>query len=731
MTRELPTFDSVWIDALVQSRKITPFQARVLESSNPRQLRMGPCLLVDQLSSGVHSQTFLAQFVNRKERCVLKVIETPPEISSSAFLQIKELISRSKDIVHPSLILPYSCQREQGQLVTVSRYLPGPSLHDLLIRRGRFPADVVQEIGRQLIEASAVLESQGVVHGEIRLSNIRISTGGIVVLVDCGVTAAVFPQLNVTAGIPPERFEATAPELVSSSNVPNSISDLYSVGCVLSQLLTGRPPFPTGDPLAKLASHQTRKIDDVRTWAPDTPDGLADAIGQLVAKKVNERPQSYREAAELWSSFSRPRKQCLKRFRATFETNANRLPARRAERTKSPLMLLAAMIFAISGISFSLFDSGARTQLLSWIERVPSQISKDQGGYFNQDVDETTSGRPDEDVQESTQNRNQFLALPAPGPDGVIHLLSSGPYEATEISTVGPLVILGDQEASPVIIVRDKPMKIWAEKLSLHHVTLRGIVGGQSESQATSLLLVQSQNLEIQGCRFERETVAHVKSEIPVKNDDRLFIGWKTMDSVDQTGGHLQVSDTVFWGLGTGVYLVSLPRSIECNNCLKIGSEALFNLSQMPRPSQILKVDLSHLTLRESGGLFSMEFVRDSQIGQMQVEAENCVFAFKSATSALMQFVSDSRPEKWAESFSFSGSDSLIKSGSSLVGWLNRRTSETVEFDQRKSRVEGLVAIPFQFVGPVTGVPSDSAIGEFSAPRTSAEPPGIIAARLP
>jgi len=160
LARDLPAFDFVWIDALVQARRLTPYQARLLESGPAERLCIGPCLLLDLLGRGERSTTYLARQIDRSERCVLKVLDLPAESSDAVLRAVTELSQRLSEFSHPSVVGPQTSLEHGGRLLVISRYVPGPHLGELLVRRGRFPAGAVLEIARQLIDGLAELEAR-------------------------------------------------------------------------------------------------------------------------------------------------------------------------------------------------------------------------------------------------------------------------------------------------------------------------------------------------------------------------------------------------------------------------------------------------------------------------------------------------------------------------------------------------------------------------------------------
>ncbi len=293
LARDVPIFDSVWIDALVHARKLTAFQAKLIESGHPQRLAVGPCVLVDQLGLGT-SATYLARHRNSRERCVLKLVAVPEAERGVALESLRQLVAKTAKLTHPNLIAPKSCLAHEQNLVTVSRYVAGPSLSQLLVRRGRFPARIVLALAKQLIDGLAAMEDCGIVHGDLRIQNLRLASSGRIVMVDAGIAPAIRPELTFQARISPEHYDGIAPELIGTGNPADVQSEFYALGCLLWQLLAGRPPFPTGDPLAKLKAHQTRRVSDVRDIAPDTPAELAGILKAFTEPDPINRPPSFR-----------------------------------------------------------------------------------------------------------------------------------------------------------------------------------------------------------------------------------------------------------------------------------------------------------------------------------------------------------------------------------------------------------------------------------------------------
>jgi len=354
LSADLPAFDSVWLDALVQRRLLTSWQAQTIEADQPELLRIGPCIVEDRIGQSHRSATYLARLPDQQGQCVIKRVVVPSELRKSINDRLNQLTEKSPGLTQSGVIVPHSvsevpdapipelasseklkesaatrASRQTGtvstsikretkvgvgrarhktkavsrersdklntELAIVSRWVDGLSLSEILLRRGRLPAPDVDAIARQLLDSLAALHEADIVHGEILLSNIRLLPSGQAVLVDSGIRPAIHPGLKISAHVSPEQNDGIAPELIGTGAAATPRSDLYALGFALWQVLAGRPAFPTGDPLARLAAHQTERLSDIREFAPDTPDQLARTIEWLTDPVPTRRPRNARE----------------------------------------------------------------------------------------------------------------------------------------------------------------------------------------------------------------------------------------------------------------------------------------------------------------------------------------------------------------------------------------------------------------------------------------------------
>jgi serine/threonine protein kinase len=146
--------------------------------------------------------------------------------------------------------------------------------------------------------ASALVHSweREVVHRDIKPSNILIAHDGLAKLVDMGLARLEYLEQTehdeTATGVTLGTFDYISPEQARNPRDADIRSDIYSLGCTLFFMLTGRPPFPEGTVLQKLLAHQGDPPPDVRELRPDVPDLLATVLATMLAKRPEERFQT-------------------------------------------------------------------------------------------------------------------------------------------------------------------------------------------------------------------------------------------------------------------------------------------------------------------------------------------------------------------------------------------------------------------------------------------------------
>ena len=730
---DLPAFDSVWIDALVQLRRLTPYQARVLEEGTASELRVGPYVILDALGRGPRATTCLAKSLERQDRCVVKRLRVAAEDVTECRRRLLALLERTAGWSHPHLVVPHSMPAcAEQQMAVVSRFVPGIPLSELLVRRGRFPASAVMEVARQLLDGLVSLDARGLVHGDLRLSNVRLTDRGLAVLVDGGVRPALSPELTIHDSFALEGYDGVAPELIGTGITPNAGTELYALGCLLWQLLAGRPPYPMADPLMKLAAHQTRRIEDVREWAPDTPAPLALAIFAMTSPQPEERPRSFDELLQRWGRPGTMSRSRLRRYRRTFDGAVPHLAQPTASLTAGRWPWIAASLFVVAGAALTFADKGLRNDLLALTNRVAEIVRP-------QHASNSASTSNDEPTRAGTTStpkaHNGPLPLPPPSTTGEIVLAEAGPYDVADVATDGKLTIRGAAGVNPVIQVGREPLRLAADAVSLINVAIRR-TSRAGESPLAAMLLVRSRTVSVAGCEFELGPLSEVASPIEAAS---AAMAWLPSDAspsekLTHAVGQFEIENTTFRGPGAALLFAESPRAVKLTNCLKLGHGACFILGGKATARPIA-FELTRVTLRDSGPLlrFGGALAEQTTAPQISFVAHDCVFALNSTAPSLIE-IQTSRPRSnVAQSVRMTGQGSVVSHGLELLAISNPSGGKPVPVADADDQFAGLIASDLEFEGALSKGAAASRLTHLSAPRSSnhADLPGVDPARLP
>jgi len=197
---------------------------------------------------------------------------------------------------HPNIARAHYVGEDRGLQYIVFEYIDGTNLRDLVYGSGPFQLGEVLNVAMQIASALTHAWEREVVHRDIKPSNIIIAHDGVVKLVDMGLARLEYidqPEHDETeTGVTLGTFDYISPEQARNPRDADIRSDIYSLGCTVFFLLTGRPPYVEGTVVQKLLAHQTNPVPDVRDVRPDVPDALAAVVSTMLAKRPEDRFQT-------------------------------------------------------------------------------------------------------------------------------------------------------------------------------------------------------------------------------------------------------------------------------------------------------------------------------------------------------------------------------------------------------------------------------------------------------
>jgi serine/threonine-protein kinase len=243
-----------------------------------------------ELGAGGMATVYLAHDVKHRRPVAIKVLR--PELAAALGPErfLRE-IETTAALHHPHILSLYDSGEAVGFLFYVMPFVEGESLRDRLDREKQLPLDDALQIAREVADALSYAHQRGVIHRDIKPENILVASGHAVVA-DFGIARAItaaggtkLTETGLAIGTP----AYMSPEQAAGSGELDGRSDLYSLGCVLYEMLAGEPPF-TGPTVESLV-HQHLAVDapSVTNLRPAVPPQIAGVLRRALAKAPADR----------------------------------------------------------------------------------------------------------------------------------------------------------------------------------------------------------------------------------------------------------------------------------------------------------------------------------------------------------------------------------------------------------------------------------------------------------
>ncbi len=260
-----------------------------------------------ELGHGGMATVYLARDLRHGRPVAIKVLR--PEIAAALgperFLREIELAAR---LTHPHILPLHDSGQAGGSLYYVMPYIEGESLRDRLEREGPLPLEDALRITREVASALSYAHSHDVVHRDIKPENILLS-GGEAVVADFGIARAITRAAGsglTEAGIPVGTPAYMSPEQASAAQAVDGRSDIYSLGCVLYEMLAGEPPYTGSSAQVVIAKRFTDPVPSVRRLRDTIPPAIDGAVSKALGKAPADRYVTAAQFAEALTSSGAP-----------------------------------------------------------------------------------------------------------------------------------------------------------------------------------------------------------------------------------------------------------------------------------------------------------------------------------------------------------------------------------------------------------------------------------------
>jgi len=300
---------------LTQRGWLTEWQLSQLLSASQQRLLLGPYVLLEPIATGGMGQIYLARHQRMRRVVALKLLKR----SGLDALGVQRFVREAQAaalLSHPNIIAVHDAGQDGEQHYLAMEYVKGIDLGRLVQQVGPLPVAVACDYARQIALGLQHAHEHGFVHRDIKPSNALVAprpdssaedgysrfAGGQVKILDMGL---VRPMRDMAVPVPLTEqgsllgtIDYLAPEQAQDATRVDGRADLYSLGCTLFYLLTGRPVFPGGLPLDKIVRHRDEMPPAIQKLRDNLPPALSQLLPRLLAKQPEQRPASAAEVAE-------------------------------------------------------------------------------------------------------------------------------------------------------------------------------------------------------------------------------------------------------------------------------------------------------------------------------------------------------------------------------------------------------------------------------------------------
>src|SRR5512133_2904192 len=254
--------------------------------------------IVRKLGTGGLANVYLAEDEVLGRRVAIKILNDRHAGDDQFVERFRREAKNAASLSHPNIVSIYDRGESEGAYYIAMEYLDGRSLKELIVSRGPAPIPIAIDYARQILAALRFAHRHGVIHRDIKPHNILVDSEGHVKVTDFGIAraeqAGASAQQMTEAGSIIGTAQYLSPEQARGTRVDKT-SDLYSLGIVLYELLTGTVPFSGETPVEIAMKHLSAIPDPPSERRQDVPHALDMVVLRALAKDPRDRYQSAEE----------------------------------------------------------------------------------------------------------------------------------------------------------------------------------------------------------------------------------------------------------------------------------------------------------------------------------------------------------------------------------------------------------------------------------------------------
>jgi serine/threonine-protein kinase len=251
-----------------------------------------PFELLNKLGEGGMGVVYRARYVRNDRQVAVKLLPADAAENKTLLARFEREMEVLKQLDHPNIVHCFGGTCEGEQRFYAMELVECGTLADLLRRKERLTWDVAIDYAIQMCHALDYAHERGVIHRDVKPSNFLITKQGQLKLSDFGLVTVAAGRRLTASGRTMGTVEYMSPEQIRGKPPLTNRSDLYALGCVIHEMLTGHPPYSGETPVEVMHKHITEPIPHIARGQFDGPIELDELLCELLAKKPDLRPDS-------------------------------------------------------------------------------------------------------------------------------------------------------------------------------------------------------------------------------------------------------------------------------------------------------------------------------------------------------------------------------------------------------------------------------------------------------
>ena len=256
--------------------------------------------VVEHIGQGGMADVFRAVDTILNREVAIKILRADLSTDAVSILRFEREAQAATALSHPNIVEIYDVGDYKGHHYIVMEYVPGKTLKQVIRSRGPLLNEEAVDIMKQLTSAVAEAHSRGIIHRDIKPQNVIVKADGSIKVLDFGIAMAKGSMQLTQANNVMGSVHYLAPELAKGEPASYQ-SDIYALGIVFFEMLTGDVPFKADQAVQVALKHMRDSMVSIRSINPEVPQSIENIITRATAKEPSQR---YRSCAEMWQDLS-------------------------------------------------------------------------------------------------------------------------------------------------------------------------------------------------------------------------------------------------------------------------------------------------------------------------------------------------------------------------------------------------------------------------------------------